>query len=172
MRSLDECRAEVFARSKKRIEKRRRIRRSVAAGLAPLCLCMALFAILPKMAPSEQYECMPEAPENKGYSGEPESDAADTSQPLALVIRTDGNCWMLSEDQTELLAQRLDSYLTAGKPAESQREADYEIELLTAEGAMTRYFLSGSYLTCDGKTAKLSEPELQQLLELLQPESE
>ena len=172
MRNLDECRAEVFARSEKRIAKRRKIRRRVTAGLAPLCFCLILLAVLPMMSNQKNYECMPEENVNGECAGEPAYGYTDTTGKQATVISSDGECWPLSESRTKQLAQLLDSYLNDGKPAENQKKADYEIEIPAPDGSPIRYLLSSRHLTRDGLTAQLTESEQRHILELLQPVSE
>ena len=113
MRSLEECRAEVFARSENRIAKRRKIRRRLVAGLCPLCLCMVLLASLPGFQKS--YECVPEERGNAECAGEAGSDAMDIGKHESAVIHRDGERWTLSEPQTEQLARTLDTYLADGK---------------------------------------------------------
>ena len=63
MRELNECKAEVFRRSDKRIKERRRKFNRVLALCVPLCLILTFFSvtILPSM--------MPKAPEADGLSG-------------------------------------------------------------------------------------------------------
>ena len=169
MRSLDECRAEVFARSEKRIEKRRKIRRRVTACLAPLCFCLILLTVLPMMSNQKNYECMPGEIGNGECAGEPADGSVDTTRKQATVISSDGECWTLSESRTEQLARLLDSYLTDGKPAENQKKADYEIEIAVEDGTVIRYLFSDSYLLGDGLTVHLTDSELHQILEMIQP---
>ena len=168
MRSLEECRAEVFARSEKKIAKRRKTQRRLIAGLCPLCLCVVLLASLPSF--EKNYECMPEAFENAECAGEAESDAMDIAKQEAAVIPRDGERWILSEPQTEQLARTLDAYLTDGKRTEDQKTAEYEIEIPKADGMTVRYLLSGRKLTGHGWTVELAEDEWHQLLELLHPD--
>ena len=168
MRSLEECRAEVFARSEKRIAKRRKSRRRLIAGLCPLCLCMVLLASLPRF--QQNYECMPEGFENAECAGEAGSGVTDITKQEAAVIHTDGERWTLSEPQTEQLARTLDSYLADGKRTEDHKAADYEIEIPTADGSKNRYLLSERMLTGRGWTVELAEDEWQHLLKLLQPD--
>ena len=49
MRNLDECRAEVFRRSEKRIAQRKKHRNRMISVCVPLVLCMAGVIILPKL---------------------------------------------------------------------------------------------------------------------------
>ena len=170
MRSLDECRAEIFARSEKRIEKRRKIRRRMVAGLAPLCLCIALFAILPQTGFFDKYECIPQDAGNGECAGESVKGAMETQRKEARIRSADGGTWILSENETEQLARLLDSYLTDGEQAEDPKEADYEIEISAEDGRTICYLLSGRQLTCDEKNAKLTESQLQQILMILLPE--
>lgn len=46
MRNLDECKAEVFRRSEKRIENRRKTRKLILTCCIPLVLCVVLTAVL------------------------------------------------------------------------------------------------------------------------------
>ena len=54
MRSLEDCKAEVFRRSEKIIRKRKVVRRCVIAACLPLCLLLATFAafMVPAMMPA------------------------------------------------------------------------------------------------------------------------
>lgn len=49
MRNLDECQAEVFRRSEKRIKARKTRRNRILAACVPLVLCVAGMAFLPQM---------------------------------------------------------------------------------------------------------------------------
>ena len=54
MRTLDECKAEVFRRSEKIIKQRKVVRRCVIAACVPVCLVIGVWAtmILPAMMPA------------------------------------------------------------------------------------------------------------------------
>ena len=54
MRTLEQCKAEVFRRSEEKIRKRKVVRRCVIAACLPLCLFMSFWAvmILPAMMPA------------------------------------------------------------------------------------------------------------------------
>ena len=161
MRSLDECRAEIFARSEKRIARRRNLRRRVMAGVIPLCLCIVLFAMQPIRSGSDKSAPM----ENEGC-------AFGAAQQQTAVIRTDGAQWNLSEHQTEQLTRLLNQCLTHGVQAEAPGESDYELEIPEEDGGMIRCFLSGDQLTRDGLTVHLTDSELHQILEMIQPQNE
>ncbi len=56
MRTIDECRAEVFRRMENGIKERRRKRNRIIAVCAPLCLCLVMYSamILPAMLPASE----------------------------------------------------------------------------------------------------------------------
>lgn len=161
MRSLEECRAEIFARSEKRIAKRRKLRRRLVAGLCPFCLCLALLVILPMWNVQKNYECLPEEPGN--------AESAVLSRD-ASVICQDGERRPLPEATSNQLSRLLDAFLSDGEQAEPSDKAAYEIEIPTADGTTVRYLLSDRTLSGRGRTVKLSEEEWQQILTLLQPD--
>lgn len=82
MRTLEQCKAEVFCRSKKRIEKRRKIRNRVLALCIPLCLCAAML-ILPDRGTKSS------ANESVGVSGTADTQAEIYSGGSASAIVTD-----------------------------------------------------------------------------------
>ena len=67
MRNLNECQAEVFRRSEKRIKERKRNRNRILAMCIPLCLIITIFsvAMIPGMLPAG----MDKAPAADGLSG-------------------------------------------------------------------------------------------------------
>ncbi|MCI8331440.1 MAG: hypothetical protein HFE78_01235 [Clostridiales bacterium] len=44
MRNLEECKAEVFRRSEKRIKERKKKRKQILTGLVPFCFCLVLLS--------------------------------------------------------------------------------------------------------------------------------
>ena len=58
MREINECTAEVFRRSEKRIKERKRNRNRILAFCIPLCLILTVFSfsILPEMMPKDNAE--------------------------------------------------------------------------------------------------------------------
>ncbi|MDE5995971.1 MAG: hypothetical protein K2G56_03545 [Eubacterium sp.] len=79
MRELNECTAEVFRRSEKRIKKHRRIRNRVLAVCIPLCLVFTLLAVENKQ--SNPPVMMPAGSGMAGYAEEfPQGDISDSEE--------------------------------------------------------------------------------------------
>ena len=165
MRNLDECRAEIFARSEKRIAKRRKIRRRIIVSLTPLCLCVVLFVMLPIMRGPDKSVPM----ENAECAGESAYGAVETERKEATVISEDGEEWTLSAERTSQLIELLDDYLVGGTPVGNNDRKDYAIVISTADGNEILYILNGRQLTCDGVTVELTEFDLQKIMNLLRP---
>ncbi len=47
MRSIEECKKEVLARSEEKIRHRKKMRNRMVSGLIPLCICIVILAALP-----------------------------------------------------------------------------------------------------------------------------
>ncbi len=77
MRTIDECRAEVFRRSEEKIKARRRARARAAALCVPLCLCAVIMSVafaLPR-GPRTEQDMMQEDGEAPG--GAPGTEVVD-----------------------------------------------------------------------------------------------
>ena len=74
VRSLDECKAEVFRRSERRIKERKRIRNRALALCIPLCLLILLSA---SMLPGALFAGSGDAPEGSESSWDGGFDSED-----------------------------------------------------------------------------------------------
>ena len=79
VRSLDECKAEVFRRSEKRIKERKRIRNRALALCIPLCL---LILLSPSMLLGALFEGSGDAPEGSESSWDGGFDSEDFSEGI------------------------------------------------------------------------------------------
>ena len=70
MRSLDECKAEIFRRSEEKIKQRKKMRNRVLAACVPVCLCVVIGAAGAfSGAFGAKSENMAQAPESAGWNG-------------------------------------------------------------------------------------------------------
>ena len=69
MRSLDECKAEIFRRSEEKIKQRKKMRNRVLAACVPVCLCVVIGAAgVFSGAFGAKGENMAQAPESAGWN--------------------------------------------------------------------------------------------------------
>lgn len=169
MRELNECKAEVFRRSEKRIKERKRIRNRIFACCIPLCFCIALtVALLPPMIPTTDY-----------YDGVAGCDACNKDEYDAVnsifcsyvevEIQTVGESqehYLKITDKPavdKIFSAIYDlynvdvntaKYEVESKDCEYGHKSDsagepscYSITLTTADGSGTTYVLSGNELT-------------------------
>ena len=69
MRTLDECKAEIFRRSEEKIKQRRKTRNRVLAACIPLCLCLSVGTVgALSGAFAAKGENMAAAPESAGWN--------------------------------------------------------------------------------------------------------
>lgn len=70
MRSLEECKAEIFRRSEEKIKQRKKMRNRVLATCVPVCLCVVIGAAGAfSGAFGAKSENMAQAPESAGWNG-------------------------------------------------------------------------------------------------------
>ena len=70
MRSLDECKAEIFRRSEEKIKQRKKMRNRVLAACVPVCLCVVIGAAgVFSGAFGAKSGNMAQAPESAGWNG-------------------------------------------------------------------------------------------------------
>ena len=98
MRNLEECQAEVFRRSEKRIKERNRRRKHILMGCVPLALCVVLLcaAVLPDMLFADSQETGADGGV-MGYVGE---------NLISAVIRIDVTGGDISHSYTEAVKIR------------------------------------------------------------------
>lgn len=172
MRSLDECRAEVFRRSEKRIEKRQKRRKMLLTCCVPLVLCVTLLAV-----------CTLPDKKDTASGAVPEMMGGVNGGVSSVEIRGTGVLSLYSHRITEpLQVEEIYDYLQDfgtkgdtggtldGMPlppsAPPFLEGGYTI---TFSNTGEVYTLSGNELTDEqtGQTVELSDSQLARLKELI-----
>lgn len=172
MRSLEECRDEVFRRTEKRIQKRRKMRRRVIACCIPLCLCMAVWTATillggnEKCAPFEQNEAG--APLGASYvkleirMGEAGTDQREVITDPAEV----GHIYEMLMHLCSGEQDDSESYHDHAENASADAKR-YRITFFTPEGGELCFLLNGQLLTnaSTGEGVLLSPTQLSQVEE-------
>ena len=180
MRTLDQCKAEVFRRSKERIRKRNIIRSCVLAACIPVVLCVGMWSvlILPAMMPASMADMA--ASENMAVS-ENDTHSIHTSA-MQVVIESKTSC-DTQDTSSDISADVLYSTITRmhfislaeeseNKPSnqlKDQHDPDYTITFTAPDGTQTVFTLSGSTLTnVTQNDARTLDPEsLERLKQML-----
>jgi len=197
MRDLNECQAEVFRRSEKRIKARRQRRKHILLACIPLALCVTLFSafILPAMMPAGS-----EAPEANGAltGGMTAGGAEGFVSPVAKIEVSGPNVSFSYTEASDILL--ISSHLNActvmeqeisGSQTEETRDESikenaaagddrdggalyststgFAITLLMHDGSKTEYYLAGNMLTnrTANQTCTLSQKQVNELKDLL-----
>lgn len=166
MRSLSQCRDEIFERSEKRIRRRKR-KMQIAACTAPLCLCVVLL-MLPGMRNSGSVESSIENGYADGVAGvKPES----VPEQQAIIESEDG-IYLLPPEEAEKLSALLEGFFREGSGAEAQTPGEvFRIELPPTfeKGEWTGYLLQGNCLEQEGTSRRilLSQPQMEKLLRVM-----
>lgn len=168
MRSLQECQAEVFRRSEKRIRIRRRAIRAVMVCV-PLVLCLTVFGLLVRPGlPSSPDEA---PPKNNAASPPPAACRIDVSGAGQVTSITD-------EGRVRAIADTLSALNGApgAEPSGGSESAGAEgrtITLFTEDGPQAVYRLTDDTLTniTTGSAMALTREQSAALSALLAPEA-
>lgn len=165
MRELNECKAEIFRRSKKRIQARKKRR----AWLISLCLCFVVCASAYSLAESQTKKSNDQAPD--GLTGSVSNgsyvcsytqvsvqtgdevkfitDKVAVTNLFEIIFVPDSSHGQESADESQ---NEMDGVLDL--PNYSSHSADYVITFQTAFGAQSIFLLNGNELySVTGKTA-------------------
>lgn len=167
MRTLEECQAEVFRRSEKRIKERKRRNRRTLAVCVPLALLLCVMAVypFPQKQPSEW--------ESAFYSGQTESvdgeviscqetvaddPASVGSEPVTVVEDTDedGVIWLREAADVRKLLDILEAAGNGGDQqsvsasTSSTQPRQYTIRVSQDDGTWAEFTLCGQTLTAQG----------------------
>lgn len=140
MRELNECKAEVFRRSEKRIIERRKTRNRVLALCIPLCLMLTVWSatVLPAMKPAESDNASnAELLENINTLDEVEnSDGAEFGSIDSFSFSLTWDCYGISSYDSESgkLVKTKDAtnpedYITTYQLTEAQKQEIYDLIL-------------------------------------------
>lgn len=158
MRTLEQCKAEVFRRSEEKIRKRKIVRSCVLAACVPVVLCVGMWSvlILPAMMPASMADMA--ASENMAIS-ENEAHSIHTSA-MQVVIEGNTSCDYQdthSDISAEVLYNTITRMHTTGQIEKSESapspqmkdetDIDYTITFTAPDGTQTVFTLSGSTLT-------------------------
>ena len=88
MRTLEQCKAEVFRRSEEKIRKRKVVRRYVIAACLPLCLFVSFWAvmILPAMMPAKSADSTAENAAPMEFYNDTEKEMSTSTATVAVVV--------------------------------------------------------------------------------------
>ena len=105
MRNLDECQAEVFRRSEKRIRERKKRRNRILSVCVPLVLCAAGVALLPELGTNSPAEVPATEMVINQYSLIPESGSVDVVNTRSIAVSGNGfsHEYTAQEDVEEIL---------------------------------------------------------------------
>lgn len=163
MRTMEECRAEVFRRSEDRIRRRRQRRKRILAACIPLVLCVTVLA-------AEMLQA----------SGKREPPINETSGSAVCRIEVSSGSGQRSITDGQTLGELTEMLegLTKGDADGSDYASlppvtgdVYTITVVTHAGKAAVYRLASDRLTDEtaGKTVCLTEKQAQELLALLEP---
>ncbi len=165
MRSIEECKKEVLARSEEKIRHRKKMRNRLVAGLIPLCLCIAIFATWSR-SKSGGMEGLMSNGDGAGMNAEKVTENSSVLQKQASVTHQSEH-WVLSADQTDELFLTLEDFLSQENGGDYEIEGEtYSIEIpYDARGGGTfRYQLQGNQLSRGYLKVLLSHVQLQKIL--------
>lgn len=170
MRTLEQCKAEVFRRSEEIIRKRKVVRRCVIAACLPLCLFVGMWSvlILPAMMPASADNAAEFAPPME-MAEDSEKTALDINsggigKPVSATVAVSGVEYSLSpEDTAAALVILQDLEYNPAKVCKclpqfriKTQEASYGIHL------------SEGYVRCDAGQASLTQEQIEILREIYQ----
>lgn len=187
MRNLEECTAEVFRRSKERIQKRKKLRNRVLVCCTPICLAAVVLLAAPGdvagdlVAPEGAPECA--VPMENVEAGRPIRQGLSVSAgDRQLVLSSDPEqvsqvyefICNLSADM-ETLEEFVDDGYYGWKDHKIENSAvlgsaEYTVSIALDNGETLTFALNGNklYETVNQNEIILSESQLAKLLELLQ----
>lgn len=185
MRELNECKAEVFRRSEKRIKDRRRKNKRVLAFCIPLCFVLLVWSAM-SISPVETEDSFDAAADEEEQilfdnTGEKveylyaeleirKSDAAtekitDASE-VARIFETVNGCFAAGEDIDNLMTETQPlPDMDCSNETDGDVLTEISIAFLNAEGTETVYLLKGNRLVNvrTNESAVLSEKQLSEL---------
>lgn len=185
MRSLDECKAEIFHRSEVKIKQRKQMRNRIVAVCLPLCLCVGAvaawgvgqqkgaldtaenMALAPESLYAQKDELMPAESENTSFG----SKSENTPVFVRTVTVNGAEPVWEQGDQISPAQQlaRLQELCENGSnvpvkqdPAETEQ---HRIVFTMSDDSQMVYILAGNALTeeSNGKKVTLTQTELQEL---------
>lgn len=173
MKSLEEYQAEIFRRSKARIEKRKKITIRIISLCVPFCLCLGAWLLWrqpEKPAYSSQAEVFTEmeapmaadAPESMMYARmeTPKGTVYTVTEPSSITALEDMlltcNRYQISTDNSAITDQK------------AKHDSGSLITLITSDGTEHSWILQENTLThCQtGKIVTLTEDDLTRLYEI------
>lgn len=166
MREINECTAEVFRRSEKRIKERKRNRNRILMCCIPFLICITVFSatILPAMMPASNKDSAAE--ENMQISDADGSAGSTACSYVSVEVKSKDTehsklitdklnvdqLYFSILDATEINADVGESPDDDGNDFENKESAsgtvNYEFTFKTAEGDASTYRLAGNILFC------------------------
>lgn len=166
MRDLNECQAEVFRRSEKRIKERKQRRKHILMACIPLVLCITMFSafVLPAMMPagSGDKNAAPESFDEQ-YSGALGEDGEGILVAGSVEVSGNGiSCYYTSVEDVQSIIGLLNGIVAvpetddaddmeSNASADTSRDESYEdngykIVVKRSDGTTAEYLLIGTML--------------------------
>ena len=162
MREINECTAEVFRRSEKRIKERKKRRQHILMACIPLVLCLTLFSafVLPAMMPagSSDKNAAPES-SNEQFSGALGEDGEGILSASFVEVSGNGvsNYYTSVEDVQSIMGllngivavpetDDAEDFVTNESTNTTTEENGYKIVVTRSDGTTVEYLLLGTML--------------------------
>ncbi len=162
MREIEECRAEVFRRSEKRIRERRKRRNTILTCCAVFCVCFLVYQSVEKPTKSENDKPMVE------------NEVKQESLKRLEICDSNGQIREYVGDTSEVLKLVEGMFLSTGEFSQDvfasskleDRETIYSFRFYSSTGEKTVYELVGCelYNRTSGKSVTLTEEQRDLLL--------
>lgn len=163
MRTLEQCKAEVFRRSEEKIRKRKVVRRYVIAACLPLCLFVSFWAvmILPAMMPAKSADSTAENASPMELYDDTEKEISTSTAAVTVVVA--GESHLVSGEDAFAAAAFLSKLEYS--PAKVCKCLP-QFRVITDSGDYGIHLGEG-YARCDRGQAKLTQEQITILQSLL-----
>lgn len=170
MRSLEECKVEIFRRSEEKIKKRKQQRTRILAICLPLCLCVGALALW-GMGQDDSVVNKSDAPPKNGFGLLPKAEAAPESVlPNENFIIADSSAAISQYDYVQLLLEdAADMEHPDSQLKDAPTAAPFHFTLCAPDGTVVPYALTGNVL-CEeesGRSVTLTDTQLWELKRIL-----
>ena len=171
MRSLEECKAEIFRRSEEKIKKRKQQRTRILAVCLPLCLCVGALALWGGLGQDDSAVNKSAAPQKNGFGLLPKAEAAPESVlPNENFIIADSSAAISQYDYVQLLLEdAADMEHPDSQLKDAPTAAPFHFTLCAPDGTVVPYALTGNVL-CEeesGRSVALTDAQLRELKQVL-----
>lgn len=167
MRTMEQCKAEVFRRSEEIIRKRKVVRRCVIAACLPLCLFVGMWSvlILPAMMPAKAENAADFAPPMEMVQDSIthyENPTAGATKPVTASIAVTGAKYFLSAEDAATVLEILKG-LEYNPAKLCKCLPQFRVVTQTEDYGV---HLSEGYARCDAGQAKLTQEQIDIIREI------